>query len=392
MHELCYLVLEDGQVYSGKSFGFPAPQAASLLKDDVLFKCAGEVVFHTGMTGYTEILTDPSYTGQLVLMTYPHMGNYGTVSQWNENSFGRNPQAPDIQASGFITRSLYTGPVPEGRLTLHQWMEANKTPGIYNIDTRALTLDIRSNGSRNGIIVTPKDPEQGLSEEERKNAVKYISSFPSMEGRDLVNSVGIEEIRTIPAQESDMTFVLYDCGIKMNIIRELTKRKVSVTLVPSRFPAEKLLDLNPEGVLFSNGPGDPGVLKEQVEVIKKTVGKIPVFGICMGHQLISLALGAKTEKMKFGHHGANHPVRDEFTKSVFVTSQNHGFVVTNKSIPKNVDIWFSNANDGSVEGIRHKELPVMCVQFHPEAAPGPYDATWIFDDFITCAKDNRSKE
>jgi carbamoyl-phosphate synthase small subunit len=390
MKEPCFLILADGTVYRGKSFGCPAPLVHELKDCNLTDKAAGEVVFNTGMAGYHEILTDPSYTGQIVVMTYPMIGNYGTDDHWSEIG----PELPGrsgIKAAGFVARKVYDGPIPEGRLSLDTFLKNHNTPGIYDIDTRGLTLRIRDGGSVNGVILRPEAGTSGLSDAEMKTCIKVLSEFPPMTGRNLIGDVGVAESVTQNAGGSPH-FVLIDCGIKANIIRELVARGCKVSILPSTARAEDVLSMDADALLLSSGPGDPAVLNDLVETTAALIEKMPVYGVCLGHQLISQALGAKTSKMKFGHHGVNHPVRDEFTGKVCVTSQNHGFVVDEKTLPDSVDIWFRNANDKSIEGIKHKILPVMCAQFHPEAAPGPRDSTWIFDRFIESVRQVKSEE
>jgi len=389
-----FLILEDGSVYPGTSFGNPAVKISQLPSQNTNSHPAGggEVVFNTSMTGYHEIMTDPSYTGQIVLMTYPHIGNYGADDSWNES--GPEPKTTSqnvIKLKSLIVRDYYDGPVPPGRKSLHQFMLENLIPGISGIDTRKLTLSLRDKGSRNGILIQASS--EFLSETEVNAVTDWLKSQPDMAGQNLVGEVGTSEIQEIPASfktddrtravENILHFALLDCGIKANIVRELEKRNVKITLFPSDTDLEKILSISPDALLISNGPGDPAVLHKQISLLQNCVGKVPLFGICLGHQLISLALGAKTYKMKFGHHGGNHPVRDEFTGKVCVTSQNHGFAVEAKTLPSDVDIWFTNTNDNSIEGISHTTLPIMSVQFHPEAAPGPMDANWIFDSYIS---------
>lgn len=380
MNDPCFLVLEDGTVYKGKSFGARAPRVSELRETKLTEKAAGEVVFNTGMAGYHEILTDPSYTGQIVVMTYPMIGNYGTDEDWTEIG----PEADDrsgIKTAGFVARKVYAGPLPSGRVSIDDFLKNNNTPGIFDIDTRGLTLKIRDFGSKNGVIVSTADGSSSLSEEDLSVCVDVLSKFPPMEGRNLIGNVGVVE-PVVQNPDGKPHFVLVDCGIKANIIRELLKRGCRITILPSDAAAEDILKVQADALLLSSGPGDPAVLDDLVKTTASLIGKIPVYGVCLGHQLISLALGAKTKKMKFGHHGVNHPVRDEFTGKVCVTSQNHGFVVDEESLPESVEVWFRNANDKSIEGIRHKTLPVMCAQFHPEAAPGPRDSSWIFDRFV----------
>ena len=332
------------------------------------------------MSGYPEIVTDPSYLGQLIVMTYPHIGNYGVDNSWSESGTGNKKNDAVTGTGGLIVRSLYTGLVPNGRLSLDEFLKKNKITGISEIDTRSLTLKLRDEGSSNGVILR-SEKGGGLLKEEKLKAVSFINNYPSMEGRNLVSEVGIKEPEEINSTGSPY-FTVVDCGIKTNIIRNLVSRGCRVTVVPSETSSEDILKIKSDGVLVSNGPGDPAALKGIILQIKKMPGKIPLTGICLGHQLISLALGAKTEKMKFGHHGINHPVRDEETGRVFITSQNHGFTVKESSLMDGMELWLKNSNDGSIEGIKQKDLNILTTQFHPEAAPGPHDSLWVFDEFI----------
>ncbi|MDC7124402.1 MAG: glutamine-hydrolyzing carbamoyl-phosphate synthase small subunit [Spirochaetales bacterium] len=372
MKQNCILLLEDGSYFTGISFGANPDENSS-----------GEVVFNTGMSGYHEILTDPSYTGQIVTMTYPHIGNYGDMSDWTEVG-PEDEVRTTIKARALVIRSLYRGMVPKGRKNLEQFLKENNITGITNVDTRALTIKLRKNGAQKGIIVNCEINNGVPDKDSLEKAKKIILDMPEMEGQNLIKDVGTSQNEII-GEDGKMTFAVVDCGIKANIIRELKARNVKVKLFPSTVKAEELLDSGVSAVLVANGPGDPSVLTEQIDMLKKIIGKIPVFGICLGHQMISLALGAKTYKMKFGHHGINNPVRDELSKRVFVTSQNHGFAVKEESLPDGVDLWFKNANDGSVEGIISKERNIASVQFHPEASPGPVDTSWIFDEYIKIA-------
>lgn len=379
-----FLVLEDGAVFCGKPFGFPSRRACELLGSPEGEKGAGEVVFNTSMSGYHEMLTDPSYAGQVVVLTCPHAGNYGCRDEWSERG-PDSPDLPEVKLTGLVVRMCYSGPVPQGRTTLDAFLKKHRVPGLEEVDTRSLTLHLREKGSCNGLIVTPsKDEPETLSGEDLDAVFAYLRGVPSMEGRNLLSSVGTRKTEEAPIR-GGLHFVVVDCGVKGNILRELSRRNVSVTLVPSSADAGAILEANPDGVLFSNGPGDPATLTPVVEAIRSLVGRVPVFGICLGHQMIAWALGGQTKKMKFGHHGVNHPVRDERTGKVQVTSQNHGFEVDGASLPPEVKVWFRNANDGSVEGLYHASLPVLSCQFHPEAAPGPRDSSWIFDEFVKSA-------
>ncbi len=402
MASLTYLVLQNGSVYQGQGFGAQAPLASELKQGLKTYAHTGEVVFNTAMSGYYEVLTDPSYTGQIVAMTYPHMGNYGTDFAWNES--GPEGDRPDrkVKAAGFVVRSLYRGPVPEGRDTLDNYLLKNKIPGVSEIDTRKLTLELRSQGSLMGLVLRPAETDKGLSQDELKTVSAYLAAYPSMVGANLIADVGSptalselpsELARTehpaLALSQTDTNSVpkglnvaLYDCGAKANIIRELSAFGCKVSVYPSTAGAQDILAGGHDGVLVSNGPGDPAVLTHQIAAIKGLIGKIPLTGICLGHQLISLALGAQTYKMKFGHHGINHPVRDELSKKVFVTSQNHGFAVKEEQLPTDVKVWFRNANDQSIEGIISESRKIYTAQFHPESAPGPYDSLWIFGAFL----------
>ncbi len=379
MNVISFLILDDGTIFKGRAFGAPTPTADELSRDGE--RASGEVVFNTGMSGYPEIVTDPSYLGQLVVMTSPHIGNYGVDENWSEYGAGNKDGKQITGLSGLIVRSLYNGVVSEERMSLDFFLKKNNTPGIADIDTRALTLKLRDEGSSNGIIIRPENEGEGLSEEEILIITSYLNNFPSMEGRNLVSKTGIKERVELNVAGSPY-FTVVDCGIKTNIIRNLVSRGCRVTVVPSAATSEEILKIESDIVLISNGPGDPAALTDIIIQIRKLLGKLPLTGICLGHQLISLALGAETEKMKFGHHGINHPVRDEETGRVFITSQNHGFTVKENSFTEGMEVWMRNSNDASIEGIKHKKLSVLTTQFHPEAAPGPHDSLWIFDEFI----------
>ena len=394
-----YLVLEDGTLFRGSAFGAIPPKASMLGKEELPVKFSGEIVFNTGMTGYHEILTDPSYTGQMITMTYPHAGNYGDDSAWSERGEEAERNLREIKCSGFIVRALYTGPVPHARETLDSFLKREGICGISDIDTRGLTLRLRDKGSCNGLIVSPSEGDT-LSDTDIAAIKEYFTSMPSMVGANLIGEVGTgaacecaldkavpAAVKTVePIKEETSHIALLDCGLKANILREFQQLGCRVTMLPSTATAEDVLKTGAQALFLSNGPGDPAPLKEQTALVEGLLGKLPILGICLGHQIISQALGAKTFKMKFGHHGCNHPVRDEVTGKVFVTSQNHGFAVDADSLPAGARVRFVNANDGSIEGIELPAQKVLCVQFHPEAAPGPVDSSWIFQAFLDTIK------
>ena len=428
MHTQVYLVLEDGTTFRGTSFGAAAPDVDEIadysLQEIQTARGMGEVVFNTGMTGYHEILTDPSYTGQLVIMTYPHIGNYGDDPQWSES------ESPGVGAAGFIVRSVYRGSVPKGRQSLHSFMEEKGIPGISDIDTRALTLKIRSGGNPKGLIVRPSSGSLDV-----EKCISILSSYPDMEGRDIVSQVqalrqGRPAPQTVlPASEQaprqaaqqvpqqapqneykslqkypqnstespqggalhmslqvSLHVALIDFGYKGNIVGELEKRGCRVSIFPADTDKKAIDAAGVGAVLLSNGPGDPAVLSGAIQLARRLSEEYPLFGICLGHQIIGLAWGAKTFKMKFGHHGLNHPVREEKSGRVYITSQNHGFSVKDENLPQELEVWMKNANDHTIEAFRHRSRPIASVQFHPEAAPGPYDTLWVFDEFLSIAK------
>jgi carbamoyl-phosphate synthase small subunit len=350
------LVLADGRVFEGVGFGAPGEVAA-------------EVVFNTGMAGYQELLTDPSYHGQIVNMTYPLIGNYGVNSEDMESS--------KIQVSGFIVRELCRWPSNfRSQNSLENWFIEQGILGIEGIDTRALTRHIREAGSMNGILST-----QDLSVASLK---KKAQAAPSMAGLDLAKKVTCTKAWEFTDDRVKPKFhvVLLDYGVKANIYRELALRGCRVTIMPATATAAEILAVKPDGIMASNGPGDPAAVTYAIDALKALVGKLPIFGICLGHQLLGLALGGKTTKLKFGHRGVNHPVKELSTGKVSITSQNHGFCVVPESLPKDVEVTHINTNDNTVEGLRHKTLPVFSVQYHPEASPGPNDAKDLFDRFI----------
>ena len=355
-----YLKLKDGSVYSGVLHGNSS--------------VCGEVVFNTSMTGYPEILTDPSYNGQIVVMTYPLIGNYG-VDIYEKESSG-------IKATALIVKKLYNGPLPEGKTSLQQYMAKSNKPILEGIDTRALTIHLRDYGSQNGVIYT---------EGKEIEADEILKTFPSITQRDLISEVAVDKVTlnpilsegfVNPPQNPTLKAAVVDYGIKYSIVDDLYQRNCSVTLFPPTFKAEDVLDKGFDLLFLSNGPGDPALLSDTVNEIKKCLKRIPIRGICLGHQLLTLALGGRTCKMDFGHHGGNQPVKDMLTGKTFVTSQNHGFMSDESSLPQGVEVWMRNANDDSVEGIISRENNVKSVQFHPEASPGPHDKNDIFDEFL----------
>lgn len=347
-----YLILEDGSRFEGKIFG--------AVKDTI-----GEVVFNTGMTGYQEVLTDPSYAGQIVVMTYPLIGNYGIN---NEDFESYKPHV-----KGFIVREACTDPSNwRAEKTLHQYLKENDIVGFEGIDTRALTKILREKGTMVGIITT----DQSISQDRVDELFKKFSM------RDVVLEVTTKEPYRIEGVGPKIAVL--DYGIKQNILRMLKQRGCDITVFSATSGFQDIASINPDGILLSNGPGDPKALVECIEVIKRLIDlKKPIFGICLGHQLLSLAFGGDTYKLKYGHRGCNHPVKDYRLDRVFITSQNHGYAVNQNSIrDKGLEITHINVNDGTVEGMRHKDLPVMSVQYHPEASPGPMDSSYLFDEFM----------
>ncbi|MCG8452055.1 MAG: glutamine-hydrolyzing carbamoyl-phosphate synthase small subunit [Spirochaetales bacterium] len=374
-----FLILDDGSVWPGMAFGAQPPQMGELTGTSMSFD--GEVIFNTGMTGYHEILTDPSYAGQIVTMTAPHIGNYGCDSRWDE---GSNPEGPVMAARGLVVRAVHDGPVPQGRISLPEYMKAQGVCGISGVDTRALTLKIRNQGSCNGVIVALAPGEK--LEDLKQAATRYLATMPEMGGLNLADDSGSSQERVLQP-EGHPHVALLDCGAKANILRCLERRGCKITVLPPRTSGQRVRELAPDALLFSNGPGDPGALDAQPALAEELLGRLPLWGICLGHQILARAAGAKTIKMRFGHHGVNHPVRDEKTGRVFVTSQNHGFAVDESTLPEGMTVRFRNANDGSIEGLEDKKNCLLCVQHHPEAAPGPADSEWIFDAFLSTLKE-----
>ncbi len=347
------LVLEDGSIYTGQSFGADG-------------EIGGEVVFNTGMTGYQEILTDPSYSGQIVTMTYPLIGNYGI------NPFDFESRRP--HARGFIVKEYCPEPSNwRAELTLDAFLKQYDIPGIAGLDTRALTKRLRSKGTMRGLITTAADSEAELLER--------VAAIPDLSGQDFIK--GVTTDRVYSEGEGNRHVVLVDFGAKGNIVRRLVAHGCRVTVVPCDITGAEILGMKPDGIMLSNGPGDPKDVPYAVQTVRELQGRLPIFGICLGHQIIGLALGGDTYKLKFGHRGGNHPVKNLLTGKVTITSQNHGFAVRADSLdPAEAIVSHVNVNDGTVEGLRHRRLPIFSVQYHPEAAPGPTDSEYLFDEFV----------
>jgi len=378
------LLIEDGTVFEGVSFGASG-------------EAYGEVVFNTSMTGYQEILTDPSYNGQIVTMTYPEIGNYGVN---REDAESRRPFL-----KGLVVKEYWGSPSnwrSEGDLA--SYLGENGVIGIQGIDTRKLTRLIRTKGAQKAVISTVDSDHDSLLEK--------VRSSPGIVGVDLVTEVSCEEPyswdtgtdewrpaheggnrgnQAVSHNKKNYKVVAYDFGLKQNILRKLADHGCEVVTVPSRTPPHEVLSMNPDGVFLSNGPGDPAAVSYAVESVRTLVGKKPIFGICLGHQILSLALGAKTYKLKFGHRGANQPVKELRSGKVEITSQNHGFAVDAGSLGEDVEVTHINLNDNTVEGIRHRKHPAFSVQYHPEASPGPHDSSYLFEVFIGSMKDGKQE-
>lgn len=372
------LILSGGEVFYGFGVGSHG-------------QTSGEICFNTGMTGYQEVLTDPSYAGQIITFTFPHIGNTGTTPQ------DRESEKPACR--GLIIREPITSPSNfRNEFSLPQWLEEKHMTGISGIDTRALTRHIRLNGAQNVIIAYPEKGEIDIDA-----ALTELKDMPSLEGMELAKTVTTHESYewkttrwTLEDGYQELTdpefhVVAIDYGEKLNILRSLASYGCKVTVIPSTASADDILELKPDGIFLSNGPGDPAATgKYAIPIIKKLIeSNTPIFGICLGHQLLSLALGAKTEKMHQGHRGANHPVKRCADSRVEITSQNHGFVVCHGSIPKNVKVTHLSLFDGTIEGIELEGKPVFSVQYHPESSPGPHDSLYLFEQFVGNMKESR---
>jgi carbamoyl-phosphate synthase small subunit len=361
MSSRAYLVLEDGSVFAGRAFGAEA-------------EAHGEVVFTTSMTGYQEALTDPSYAGQILTMTYPLQGNYGV------NEF--DVESRRVQVRGFVVREACDLPShwrSDG--TLHQYLASAGVPGIEGVDTRALTRRLRSAGVMMGAITGEASAERALAR---------LREAPRYEGSDFVREVSAPEPFTWPDPEHPKRHVVVlDLGVKHNILRILRRLGCRATAVPCLTTADEILSLRPDGIVMSPGPGDPALLNYAVETAHGLLGRVPIFGICLGHQVLARAWGARTFKLKFGHRGANHPVREAATGRVSITAQNHGYAVDPDGLPASVEVSHVHLNDGTCEGLRHRELPVFTIQYHSEASPGPHDNRYLFERFLELVEEGK---
>jgi carbamoyl-phosphate synthase small subunit len=381
------LVLEDGAVYRGYAFAGAG-------------EFFGEVVFNTGMAGYQEIITDPSYKGQIVTMTYPLIGNYGINSE--------DMESDGIHLEGFIVKEYQNYPSNwRSKKSLKAFLESYGKLGVEGIDTRALTRRIRLQGAMRGVLSTETQDTDLL--------LQRVRAYPGLVGRDLIKEVTCKQPyqwkdgmpQPLPPPESCLSkdsdgtrtggnngrsrplcVVVIDCGVKYNILRNLERLGCEVLVLPATATGQEVFSYRPDGVLFSNGPGDPAALPYIVETARQVLGKIPIFGICLGHQILGQALGGRTDKLKFGHHGVNQPVKNRQTGRVEITSQNHGFVVVPESLPANLEMTYDNLNDHTSEGMCYPAFRAFSVQYHPEAAPGPHDVNYLFDQFISFMKMN----
>jgi carbamoyl-phosphate synthase small subunit len=376
MRDKAVLVLSDGTYFNGYSFGYNGDTS-------------GEVVFNTSMIGYQEIITDPSYAGQIVTMTYTQIGNYGINFE--------DVESGKIYVEGFIVKEYQDYPSNwRCKQTLAEYLKKEKIVAIEGIDTRALVKHIRDYGAQQGIISTTNF---NISELQEK-----ASKLPSLEGQNLVDKVSCEESYKWSEGDwdiekgygeiknsNDYFVVAYDFGIKRNILRLFTERGIKVVVVPADTSYKKVLSMNPDGIFLSNGPGDPAAVDYAIENVKNLIGKKPLFGICLGHQILGLAIGCKTYKLKFGHHGGNQPIKNLSTNKVEIAAENHGFAISEDSVPDYVKITHKNLNDGTIEGIKSDDYKFFSVQYHPESSPGPHDSRYLFDKFIKFMDLNKEK-
>ncbi len=381
VHPKALIALADGTVFTGISIGAPG-------------HTTGEVVFNTSLTGYQEILTDPSYCRQIVTLTYPHIGNTGANSE--------DVEAERIHAAGLIIKDLpLLASNFRSQESLNAYLQREGTVAIAGIDTRALTRRLRTHGAQNGCILALTEGE-ALTDAHRAKAIELAQAAPNMAGLDLAQVVSTASPYPWTQTEWQLGFgygeqiaprfhvVAYDFGVKKNILRMLSERGCKVTVVPAKTPAADVLKLKPNGVFLSNGPGDPQPCDYAIAAAREIIEQgVPTFGICLGHQILALAAGAKTMKMKFGHHGANHPVQCLSSKRVFITSQNHGFAVDPQSLPSHLRVTHVSLFDGSIQGLEHSNAPAYCFQGHPEASPGPHDIIALFDRFFLSMKANQ---
>lgn len=365
------LALENGACFTGKAFG--AQQ-----------DCEGEIVFNTSMTGYQEILTDPSYNGQVVCMTYPEIGNYGVNTE--------DVESKKVQVNGFIVKNLceYPSNFRADTITLEEYLKDNGIPGIQGIDTRKLVRILRDSGAMRGVICAGDDVTEEASIAKAQKVTSIVgadlaSVVTSKESCDWLEDA--HELMPKVTKGEDFKVVAVDFGVKHNTLRRLKALGATIKVVPAHTSAKEILAENPDGVYLSNGPGDPAAVTYGVEMVKELIGQVPIFGICLGHQILALAMGAETFKLKFGHRGANHPIKNIDTTKVEVTAQNHGFAVKAGTLPEDIgEVTHVNLNDNTIAGIKHKKYPVFSIQYHPEASPGPHDSYYLFEEFAENAR------